>query len=107
VIDCVGGRPTRQGAVSAIRPGGVIVHVGLMDANDGVDVRKLTLQEISFIGTYIYTMQDFRAVVAAMHSGELGNLDWYEERPLEEGPNAFADLIKGHSASAKIVLKPQ
>ena len=42
VIDCVGGKPTRVGAISAIRPGGVIVHVGLMDGANGMDVRKLT-----------------------------------------------------------------
>jgi len=106
VIDCVGGKPTRAGAISAIRPGGVIVHVGLMDGADGMDVRKLTLQEVTFIGTYTYTMQDFQATVAAMHSGALGNLDWYEERDLSDGAGAFADLIEGRSASAKIVLLP-
>ena len=106
VIDCVGGKPTRVGAISAIRPGGVIVHVGLMDGVDGIDVRKLTLQEITFIGTYTYTMQDFHAVVAAMHSGTLGNLDWYEERNLSDGAGAFSDLIEGRSASAKIILRP-
>lgn len=107
VIDCVGGKPTRMGAIAAIRPGGVIVHVGLMDGVDGMDVRKLTLQEVTFIGTYTYTMQDFQATVAAMHSGALGDLDWYEERGLSEGAGAFADLIEGRSASAKIVLLPE
>ncbi len=107
VIDCVGGKPTRAGAIAAVRPGGVIVHVGLMDGTDGMDVRKLTLQEITFIGTYTYTMQDFQATIAAMHSGVLGPLDWYEERPLSDGAEAFNDLIKGRSASAKIVLRPQ
>jgi len=107
VIDCVGGKPTRAGAISAIRPGGVIVHVGLMDAAGDMDVRKLTLQEVTFIGTYTYTMQDFQATVAAMHSGALGNLDWYEERVLEDGPAAFSDLIEGRTGFAKIILRPE
>ncbi len=107
VIDCVGGKPTRAGAILAIRPGGVIVHVGLMDGTDGMDVRKLTLQEVTFIGTYTYTMQDFHAVVAAMHSGGLGTLDWYEERALSDGAAAFSDLVEGRTASAKIVLRPE
>jgi threonine dehydrogenase-like Zn-dependent dehydrogenase len=107
VIDCVGAKPTRAGSIAAIRPGGVIVHVGLMDAADGMDVRKLTLQEVAFIGTYTYTMQDFQASVAAMHSGALGNLDWYEERDLSDGAGAFADLVAGRSASAKIMLLPE
>lgn len=107
VIDCVGGKPTRGGAVAAVRPGGVIVHVGLMDGADGMDIRKLTLQEITFIGTYTYTMQDFQATVAAMHGGALGSLDWYEERPLSNGAEAMADLMEGRISSAKVVLRPE
>lgn len=106
VIDCVGGSITRAAAIAGIKPGGVIIHVGLMGAQDGMDVRKLTLQEITFIGTYTYTMQDFRATLAAMHSGALGKLDWYEERPLALGADAFSDLLQGRTASAKIVLRP-
>jgi len=106
IIDCVGGRATRTASSQAVRPGGTIVHVGLMDANDGLDVRKLTLQEVTFFGTYTYTMEDFRATLAAMDAGHLGPLDWFEERPLSDGADAFADLINGRSASAKIVLRP-
>jgi L-iditol 2-dehydrogenase len=107
VIDCVGAKPTRAGAIAAIRPGGVISHVGLSDGADGMDVRKLTLQEVTFIGTYTYTMQDFRATLAAMHSGALGPLDWFEQRGLDEGGGAFADLIAGRAAQSKIILRPE
>lgn len=107
VIDCVGGRQTREGASAAVKPGGVIVHVGLMDSNDGIDIRRLTLQEITFIGTYTYTMQDFQATVAAMQSGALGDLEWYAEKQLSEGADAFSDLINGRAASSKIILKPE
>ena len=106
VIDAVGGAVTRQAASQAARPGGVIVHIGLMDNNGGLDVRKLTLQEITFIGCYTYTMVDVRATVKALYSGALGSLDWIEQRPLSEGARAFADLSSGQSASAKIVLIP-
>lgn len=106
VIDAVGGGATRTAALAAIRPGGVVVHIGLQDSNDGIDIRKATLQEVTFIGSYTYTMVDFRATVAAMHSGALGRLDWIEQRPLSEGPAAFDDLSKGATAAAKIVLRP-
>lgn len=106
VIDAVGGRATREAAFAAVRPGGVIVHIGLQDSNDGVDIRKATLQEVAFIGSYTYTMVDFRATVAAMHNGALGKLDWIEQRPLAEGAAAFDDLNKGATAAAKIVLRP-
>ena len=65
VIDAVGGKATREAGSRAIKPGGVIVHIGLMDNNGGLDTRKLTLQEVSFIGCYTYTMADITASVDA------------------------------------------
>ncbi len=106
VIDAVGGSVTRQVASQAVKPGGAIVHIGLMDNEDGLDVRKLTLQEVTFVGCYTYTMVDVRATVKALFSGALGSLDWVEQRPLSEGARAFADLSKGQTPAAKIVLIP-
>lgn len=106
VVDAVGGVETRRHASAAIKPGGVIVHIGLLEAEGGLDVRKMTLQEVTFIGTYTYTMADFRETVAALHSGSLGALDWVETRPLAQGAQAFRDLLQGRAAAAKIVLRP-
>ncbi len=106
VIDAVGGAVTREAASKAVRPGGTIIHIGLMDNNGGLDIRKLTLQEVNFLGCYTYNMVDIRASVEALHSGALGPLDWVEQRPLSEGATAFSDLAKGQSAAAKIVLIP-
>ena len=77
-----------------------------MDSNDGLDIRKLTLQEVTLMGSYCYTMVDVRATVKALYSGALGSLEWIEQRPLSEGGNAFADLLAGRTPSAKIVLVP-
>lgn len=106
VIDAVGGAATRQAASRAVKPGGAIVHIGLMDNEGGLDIRKLTLQEVAFIGCYTYTMVDFRATVRALYSGALGSLDWVEQRPLSQGASAFADLSRGRTPAAKIVLTP-
>lgn len=106
VIDAVGSRATRIAALAAVRPGGTVVHIGLQDSDDGIDIRKITLQEVALLGSYTYSMVDFRATVAAMHNGALGKLDWIEQRPLSEGAAAFADLSNGATAAAKIVLRP-
>lgn len=106
VIDAVGAERTREAACRLVRPGGVIVHIGLLPGHGGLDVRKLTLQEVTFVGSYCYTMVDFRETVTALASGLLGALDWFEERPLSEGAGAFADLDAGRTAAAKIVLRP-
>ena len=95
-----------RSASVAIKPGGVIVHIGLLEAEGGLDVRKMTLQEITFVGTYTYTMADFRDTVAALDAGVLGKLNWIEKRPLAEGASAFRDLLEGRAGAAKIVLMP-
>ena len=106
VLDAVGGARTRSAAIEAVRPGGVIAHVGLMDSDGPFDIRTLTLSEVTFIGVYTYGEADLRASLDALHRGALGSLDWVEERSLAEGAAAFADLDAGNTAAAKIVLRP-
>lgn len=106
VIDAVGGKVSREAAIKAVRPGGVVMHIGLMDNDGGFDARKMTLQEITFIGTYTYTAVDLRATVQKLHAGAFGALDWVEERPLADGATAFSDLLQGRCAAPKIILRP-
>ncbi len=107
VVDGVGYGATRSTASALVRPGGVILHVGLGESAGGLDIRRMTLQEITFIGTYTYTAQDFRDTAQAIFDGRMGALDWIETRSLAEGAAAFADLRAGRSASPKIILAPQ
>ena len=106
VVDAVGGAVTRHAAIRAVRPGGTFVHIGLMDQAGDTDWRKITLQEVTVIGTYTYTAVDLRASAEALHEGRLGDLAWVEERPLADGARAFADLDQGRTPAAKIVLRP-
>ena len=106
VVDAVGYAATRATASAHARPGGVIVHIGLGEDLGGLDIRRMTLQEITFIGTYTSTAQDFRNTCAALFAGAIGPLDWTEERALGEGADAFADLRAGRIATPKIVLLP-
>ena len=106
VIDAVGGKATRASALAAVKPGGVVMHIGLMDWASEIDMRKLTLAEITLIGTYTYSTADLRAAALALHEGAFGDLAWVEERPLSEGAQAFRDLHEGRTAAAKVVLRP-
>jgi L-iditol 2-dehydrogenase len=106
VVDAVGAAATRAAASRLARAGGVIVHVGLLPGADGLDVRRITLQEITFTGTYCYTPEEFRTVVGLLVTGRLGALEWLEARPLAEGARAVADIDAGRVAAAKLVLLP-
>ena len=106
VIDAVGFGVTRASASRLVQPGGVIAHVGLGDDGPGLDVRRATLQEITFIGTYTYTAADFRDTSAALFDGRLGPLDWTQSCALADGASAFAALRAGKVAAPKIILAP-
>jgi threonine dehydrogenase-like Zn-dependent dehydrogenase len=106
VIDAVGAAGTRAAACAMVRPGGVIVHVGLLPGHEGLDVRKITLQEVTLTGAYCYAPQDFNQTVAALAGRRLGRLAWFEERPLADGAAAFAAIDAGATPASKIVLRP-
>jgi len=106
VIDGVGHPATRAQSTRVVEPGGVVLHIGLGSAADGLDIRRMTLQEITFIGTYTYTPEDFRATAAAIFDGSLGALGWTETRTLADGAAAFDDIRHGRNAAPKIVLAP-
>jgi alcohol dehydrogenase len=106
VMDCVGAVVTRNTALAAVKPGGVMMHVGLQDWASEIDMRKLTLAEITLLGTYTYSTVDLQATVNLLTRSAFGNLAWVEKRSLDEGPQAFSDLHAGKTAAAKVLLKP-
>lgn len=106
VIDAVGSKITRDVALASVRAGGVVMHIGLQDWSTEIDMRRLTLAEITLLGTYTYTTADLRATVAAIHEGAFGDLGWVDVRPLSDGAQAFKDLDQGKAGSAKVILVP-
>lgn len=106
VIDAVGYEATRALACAHTASGGVIAHIGLGDANEGLDIRHMTLQEITFIGCYTYTNEDFIETAKALFEGKLGIIHWTEKRALADGHQAFKDILAGQATYPKIILNP-
>jgi len=104
IFDTVGLETTRQQAIKAIKPGGIIIHIGLTQPSGTFDFRKATLQEITFIGTYCYTNKDFEKTLNILASKKLGSLKWIEYRKLEDGSSAFKQIHDGTCSSPKIIL---
>ena len=106
VFDTVGLEITRQQAIGAIKPGGIIIHIGLTQPSGSFNFRKATLQEITFIGTYCYTNKDFSNTIDLLSSKKLGNLEWIEYRELSKGAKAFKEIHDGTCEAPKIILIP-
>jgi len=106
VIDCVGVQATREEAMNLVDSGGTIVMVGLGHGNSDLPVNHLVRQEISLIGSYTYSHEDFQQAIALLQQGKIEIEGWTETRDLVHGPAAFQELAKGESEFAKIFLKP-
>ena len=106
VVDAVGYAGTRAASCNAVRPGGMVAHIGLGDSDDGLDIRFMTLQEVQFTGSYCFTPDEFRAAAAAIFDGSLGDFSWVETRALADGAKAFEDLLSGKAQAPKIALQP-
>ena len=106
VFDAVGASATRKSAIEAVSPGGVIVHIGLLESGGDFDVRRLTLAEVVFAGVYTYSQNDLHQAARLLLDGALGSLGWVGRRALADGAEAFADLHHGRERAAKVVLVP-
>ncbi|MFT7529352.1 MAG: threonine dehydrogenase-like Zn-dependent dehydrogenase [Gammaproteobacteria bacterium] len=106
VVDCVGSEKTRQLAMHALAPCGILLHIGLQDNLGGLDARKMTLSEITVLGAYTYTTADLKAAAHKLYSGAFGSLSWVEERSLDQGPETFRALLNGEISAPKVVLVP-
>jgi len=104
VFDTVGLEITRQKAIKTIKPGGVIIHIGLTQAGGSFNFRKTTLQEITFIGTYCYTNKDFTKILDILSKKQIGSLDWIQYRKLKDGSAAFNEIHNGSCGAPKIIL---
>ena len=106
VFDSVGLEISRQQAIEVVKPGGTIIHIGLTQPAGTFNFRKMTLQEVTVIGTYCYTNKDFEQTLKILSNKDIGPLDWIEFRELKSGGDAFKQIHDGTCVAPKIILLP-
>ena len=106
IFDTVGLEKTRQQAIEVVKPGGSIIHIGLTQPAGTFNFRKMTLQEVTVVGTYCYTNKDFVQTLDILSKKKIGSLDWIEFRELKKGAEAFKQIHDGTCVAPKIILIP-
>ena len=104
VIDAVGAEATRRMALDLLRPGGRAVFIGLHDDDSTLGFHGVVRGQIDLQGSYAYTAEDFEQALDWLVAGKAGIGELPPVLSLEEGPSAFADLVKGPSAQIKVFL---
>lgn len=106
-VDAVGCEATRNLCIKALKPGSTFMHIGLQDWETVIDMRKITLAELTLLGTYCYTHADLHAAMHALDEGVFGSLDWVDIHSMKDGARIFEELSKGKLATPKIILFPE
>ena len=106
ILESVGLEVTRHQAIKSIAPGGTILHIGLTQPSGTFDFKKLTIQEVTLVGTYCYTNKDFQKTLEILKKKKLGDLGWIEYRDLKKGSEAFQEIHNGTCVAPKIILIP-
>ena len=106
ILESVGLEVTRHQAIKSIAPGGTILHIGLTQPSGTFDFKKLTIQEVTLVGTYCYTNKDFQKTLEILKEKKLGDLGWIEYRDLKKGLEAFNEIHNGTCVAPKIILIP-
>jgi (R,R)-butanediol dehydrogenase/meso-butanediol dehydrogenase/diacetyl reductase len=68
-IECAGVEPAIQGALAALRPGGVVVQTGVPAAPPTLDLRSLMLRGQSIVGSVGYPLSCWPTVMDEVASG--------------------------------------
>ena len=105
VVDAVGAEATRRMAIQELlRPGGRVVFVGLHEDDTTLGFHGVVRGQLDLQGSYAFTAEDYSQAVEWLVEGRAGIGDLPPVLPLEEGPNAFAELVKGPSEQIKVFL---
>lgn len=105
IIDAAGFLPTRTEAIEVINLGGVILNIGLGINETPLPINDQIRSEITIMGTFSYTKQDFKDAVQLLEEGKITHEGWSERRPLEAGQEAFTELVNGQVINSKIFLE--
>lgn len=104
VLDAVGSEGTRRLAVDLVKPGGMVVLVGLQGNETTLGFHGVVRGQITLQGSYAYTPEDFEQALDWLSAGRAGIGELPPVLPLERGPDAFARLVEGPQEQIKVFL---
>ena len=101
IIDAVGSAVTRRSSVELLSPGGTAVWMGLHGQDSGVDGNALIRHEKRVLGTFCYTVDNFRTATSWCSRIPV---DAPIVAPLASGAEIFTALMRAPGARVKTLL---
>ena len=108
VIECVGKGAAVNSALSLVKPGGIVVLVGV--ATDAVPTYTVmaVMKELVVQGAIAYTYNEFKSCIDLIARKQVDVLKFVDDIvPLERVQEAYERLTSGTDAAVKILVDPK
>ncbi len=107
VIECCGNTPAVNSAVSLVKPGGVVILVGVSMSPINFASFSAVMKEAHLIGAIAYKKEEFAKCIDMIANKEIDVLKFVTKRiGLNDVQDAYEDLTSGSSNEIKIMVDP-
>jgi 2-desacetyl-2-hydroxyethyl bacteriochlorophyllide A dehydrogenase len=105
VLDASGIGAARQAAFDLCRPGGMVVLLGLSQERSEIDFVASIRKEHRVVMSFAYNPVDFERSLALLRAGEIDLTPWTREMPLDQGQQAFDQMVNAPGDTLKMMLR--
>ena len=107
VIECCGNAAAVTESLMTVKPGGVVVLVGVSTAPISIPLVVGVMREVKMLGAIAYTAQEFDTCLNLIATKKLNVTKYIDDLvPLERVQESFERLTSGKDSAIKIVVKP-
>ena len=107
VIECCGNAPAVSEALMAVKPGGLVVLVGVSPVPISIPTVVGVMKEVKMLGAIAYTAAEFDACLDLIANKKLNVVKYIDDLvSLDKVQNSFERLTSGKDSAIKIVIKP-
>jgi len=107
VIECCGNASAVSEALMTVKPGGVVVLVGVSSKPISIPMVVGVMREVKMLGAIAYTAMEFDTCLNLIASKKINVVKYIDDLvPLERVQESFERLTSGKDSAIKIVIKP-
>ncbi len=107
VIECCGNAAAVSESLMTVKPGGVVVLVGVSTVPITVPMVVGVMREVKMLGAIAYTAMEFDTCLNLIASKKLNVVKYIDDLvPLDRVQESFERLTSGKDSAIKIVVKP-
>ena len=104
VVDAVGSAETNKTGLKVVRPGGVLLAIGLYKNNNSLYSYDIVLSEKTVMGSYAATQQEIEEAALLIVSGKVDVSSWVNYYDIDEGAQAFYNMMEARGNHIKSVI---